>query len=83
MAKQTCVAKFVSLISGYTQILRPGVKASFGLTLDTQKLNDPNPVGTAHKVCGTLDFLFGGREFCLSRLEFNSSLTRELGWLGG
>jgi len=35
---------------GYTQILRPGVKASFGLALDTQKLNDPDPAGTAHKV---------------------------------
>ncbi|KAF9046119.1 eukaryotic porin/Tom40 [Panaeolus papilionaceus] len=35
---------------GYTQALRPGVKASFGLALDTQKLNDPSPVGPAHKV---------------------------------
>jgi voltage-dependent anion channel protein 2 len=35
---------------GYTQTLRPGVKASFGLALDTQKLNEPNPVGPAHKV---------------------------------
>jgi len=35
---------------GYTQSLRPGVKASFGLALDTQKLNDTNPVGPAHKV---------------------------------
>lgn len=35
---------------GYTQALRPGVKAAFGLALDTQKLNDPNPVGPAHKV---------------------------------
>jgi voltage-dependent anion channel protein 2 len=35
---------------GYTQVLRPGVKASFGLALDTQKLNDPNPIGAAHKV---------------------------------
>jgi voltage-dependent anion channel protein 2 len=35
---------------GYTQTLRPGVKASFGLALDTQKLNDSNPVGPAHKV---------------------------------
>src|ERR1700736_2881462 len=25
---------------GYTQTLRPGVKASFGLALDTQRLND-------------------------------------------
>jgi voltage-dependent anion channel protein 2 len=35
---------------GYTQVLRPGVKASFGLALDTQKLNDANPVGPSHKV---------------------------------
>ncbi|KAF9483413.1 hypothetical protein BDN70DRAFT_827703 [Pholiota conissans] len=35
---------------GYTQSLRPGVKASFGLALDTQKLNDANPVGPSHKV---------------------------------
>jgi hypothetical protein len=26
------------------------VKASFGLALDTQKLNDPSPSGPAHKV---------------------------------
>lgn len=41
---------------GYTQTLRPGVKASFGLALDTQKLNDANPVGPAHKVC---EYIFG------------------------
>lgn len=35
---------------GYTQALRPGVKASFGLALDTQKLNDISPEGPAHKV---------------------------------
>jgi len=35
---------------GYTQTLRPGVKASFGLALDTQKLSDINPIGPAHKV---------------------------------
>jgi len=35
---------------GYTQTLRPGVKASFGLALDTQKLNDPAPIGPSHKV---------------------------------
>ncbi len=37
------------LALGYTQALRPGVKASFGLALDTQKLNDPAPVGPSHK----------------------------------
>jgi len=35
---------------GYTQTLRPGVKASFGLALDTQKLNDNQPAGPTHKV---------------------------------
>ncbi|KAJ3513449.1 hypothetical protein NMY22_g15034 [Coprinellus aureogranulatus] len=35
---------------GYTQALRPGVKAQFGLAIDTQKLNDPAPVGPSHKV---------------------------------
>jgi hypothetical protein len=29
------------LVLGYTQGLRPGVKASFGLALDTQRLNNP------------------------------------------
>ena len=36
--------------AGYTQALRPGVKASFGLALDTQKLNDASPAGPSHKV---------------------------------
>ncbi|KAF8631704.1 hypothetical protein AX15_002252 [Amanita polypyramis BW_CC] len=35
---------------GYTQALRPGVKASFGLALDTQKLNETQPHGPTHKV---------------------------------
>ena len=35
---------------GYTQALRPGVKASIGLALDTQRLNETNPSGPAHKV---------------------------------
>lgn len=35
---------------GYTQSLRPGVKAAFGLALDTQKLNEASPVGPSHKV---------------------------------
>ncbi|KAH9969557.1 eukaryotic porin/Tom40 [Russula dissimulans] len=38
------------LVLGYTQALRPGVKASFGLALDTQRLNDAGPSGPAHKV---------------------------------
>ncbi|KAH7103339.1 voltage-dependent ion-selective channel [Auriculariales sp. MPI-PUGE-AT-0066] len=42
----------------YTQSLRPGVKASFGLALDTQRLNDPTPAGPAHKVGAS--FVFEG-----------------------
>jgi len=38
------------LALGYTQALRPGIKASFGLALDTQKLNDPTHPGHSHKV---------------------------------
>jgi voltage-dependent anion channel protein 2 len=41
---------------GYTQALRPGVKASFGLALDTQKLNDIAPVGPSHKVGASFTF---------------------------
>ncbi|KAJ7807736.1 voltage-dependent ion-selective channel [Mycena leptocephala] len=38
------------LALGYTQSLRPGLKASFGLALDTQKLNEVDPAGHVHKV---------------------------------
>ena len=38
------------LRAGYTQALRPGVKASFGLALDTQRLNEVTPTGPAHKI---------------------------------
>jgi len=38
------------LALGYTQSLRPGLKASFGLALDTQKLNEVDPTGPVHKV---------------------------------
>ncbi|KAJ6584144.1 voltage-dependent ion-selective channel [Mycena vulgaris] len=38
------------LALGYTQSLRPGLKASFGLALDTQKLNEVDPAGPVHKV---------------------------------
>ncbi|KAG6853055.1 hypothetical protein C0991_007199 [Blastosporella zonata] len=41
---------------GYTQSLRPGVKAAFGLALDTQKLNEVSPVGPSHKVGLSLTF---------------------------
>ncbi|KAF9496546.1 hypothetical protein BDN71DRAFT_1389269 [Pleurotus eryngii] len=41
---------------GYTQTLRPGVKASFGLALDTQKLNEVSPAGPSHKVGASFTF---------------------------
>jgi len=44
------------LALGYTQTLRPGVKASFGLALDTQRLNDTSPIGPAHKVGASFVF---------------------------
>lgn len=44
------------LALGYTQALRPGVKASFGLAIDTQKLNDVAPTGPAHKVGASFTF---------------------------
>jgi voltage-dependent anion channel protein 2 len=44
------------LALGYTQALRPGVKASFGLALDTQKLNEVSPSGPAHKVGASFTF---------------------------
>ncbi|KAI0763587.1 voltage-dependent ion-selective channel [Trametes elegans] len=46
-----------TLALGYTQSLRPGVRASFGLALDTQRLNDPASPG-AHKVGAS--FVFEG-----------------------
>jgi voltage-dependent anion channel protein 2 len=45
-----------NLDAGYTQALRPGVKASFGLALDTQKLNEAAPTGPAHKVGASFVF---------------------------
>ncbi|KAF9517198.1 hypothetical protein BS47DRAFT_543906 [Hydnum rufescens UP504] len=46
----------VGLLSlGYTQTLRPGVKASFGLLLDTQRLNDTTG-GSPHKVGASFTF---------------------------
>jgi len=44
------------LALGYTQSLRPGVKASFGLALDTQRLNEASPTGPAHKVGASFTF---------------------------
>ncbi|KAF9026143.1 voltage-dependent ion-selective channel [Hymenopellis radicata] len=42
---------------GYSQTIRPGVKASFGLALDTQKFNDVTPnVGPMHKVGASFTF---------------------------
>ncbi|KAH8924884.1 hypothetical protein BT69DRAFT_1260875 [Atractiella rhizophila] len=45
---------------GYTQALRPGVKASFGVAIDTQKLNGVDATGSAaHKVGA--QFVFEGK----------------------
>ncbi|KAJ7069618.1 eukaryotic porin/Tom40 [Mycena amicta] len=44
------------LALGYTQSLRPGLKASFGVAVDTQKLNEVDPAGAAHKVGLSLVF---------------------------
>ena len=41
---------------GYTQILRPGVRANFGLALDTQRLNDTTSSVAAHKVGASFTF---------------------------
>jgi voltage-dependent anion channel protein 2 len=38
------------LALAYTQVIRPGVKASFGLALDTQRLSEASPSGPVHKV---------------------------------
>lgn len=43
------------LVLGYTQALRPGVRASFGLALDTQRLND-TAGSAAHKVGASFTF---------------------------
>jgi hypothetical protein len=47
-----CFIPRADLHLGYTQALRPGVKASFGLALDTRSLNEASHAhhGPAHKV---------------------------------
>jgi voltage-dependent anion channel protein 2 len=57
---------------GYTQTLRPGVKASFGVALDTQKLNDPSPVGPSHKVRFPFFFVL---EFVLTTFILHRSVS--------
>jgi len=44
------------LCLGYTQALRPGVKAAFGLALDTTRINDPTAGQAAHKVGASITF---------------------------
>lgn len=44
------------LCLGYTQALRPGVKVSWGLALDSTRLNDPTPGQAAHKVGASFTF---------------------------
>jgi len=46
------------LVLSYVQALRPGVKASFGLAVDTSKLNDSAPGPAAHRVGAS--FVFEG-----------------------
>lgn len=58
--------------TGYTQTLRPGVKASFGVALDTQKLNDPAPVGPSHKVRSTFLLVL---EFFLTMFILHRSVS--------
>jgi len=40
----------------YTQTLRPGVKAAFGVAIDTQKLSDPTIGGSPHRVGAQFTF---------------------------
>jgi len=49
------INNFGVLALGYTQTLRPGVKASFGLLLDTQRLNDTTGA-SPHKVGASFTF---------------------------
>ncbi|ODO07416.1 voltage-dependent anion channel protein 2 [Cryptococcus wingfieldii CBS 7118] len=44
------------LCLGYTQALRPGVKASAGLAIDTTRLNEPTAGQAAHKVGASIVF---------------------------
>lgn len=44
------------LCFGYTQALRPGVKAAFGLAIDTTRINDPTAGQAAHKVGASFTF---------------------------
>merc|ERR1712230_113560 len=44
------------LVLGYTQALRPGVKAGFGVAIDTQKLSDSSVGSPAHKLGTSLTF---------------------------
>nr|ODN93240.1 voltage-dependent anion channel protein 2 [Cryptococcus depauperatus CBS 7841]ODO02606.1 voltage-dependent anion channel protein 2 [Cryptococcus depauperatus CBS 7855] len=44
------------LCFGYTQALRPGVKASAGLAIDTTQLNEPTAGQAAHKVGASIVF---------------------------
>ncbi len=44
------------LCLGYTQALRPGVKASIGLALNTKSLSDASAASPAHKVGASMVF---------------------------
>ena len=53
---KTLTLRRALLLVGYTQALRPGVKANFGLALDTQRLNDTTLQVAAHKVGASFTF---------------------------
>ena len=63
------------MLAGYTQALRPGVKASFGLALDTQKLNEISPVGPSHKV--SQHMIFHNSEVTDVPIQVGASFTFE------
>ena len=44
------------LALGYAQALRPGIKATFGLALDTIKLSSGSTDASAHKLGAALTF---------------------------
>jgi voltage-dependent anion channel protein 2 len=50
------INNFGLLALGYTQALRPGVKASFGVALDTQRLSAPLAGSPGHKVGASFTF---------------------------
>ncbi|CAG7853064.1 Mitochondrial outer membrane protein porin [Serendipita indica DSM 11827] len=50
------IASTGALALSYTQTLRPGVKAAFGVAIDTHKLQDPTIGGSPHRVGAQFTF---------------------------